>query len=450
VKPLSVEIKGSRGPLSADLSAQVICQVNGSRPDALIRWFLGPYQLNETETHPMSANTTLGVLHFVPTDRDHGAKLRCVASNPMAGEGPTPPLEDSWSLDVHYKPVVQLRLGSGLNPGSIHEGIDIYFECTVRANPGVSEVSWQFNRKDLHTDGGRGVIVSNQSLALRSVNRTNSGFYACLAANTEGEAESNRLKLRVLHAPACRSPQRQYSHAVAKHETVEVSCDVEADPQDVSFAWSFHQGHRNLKLATNAFSATTPNSGSNSARSVLLYTPKTDADYGSLFCLARNAVGESAEPCVFQVIPVGPPMTPFNCTVEEVTSESVHVTCQRSGPAQQQTFLLELHDGQSPPIATNFTSGQASFRVHSLRAATRYRLVLFGINANGRSEPVHMTFYTLPVERSLASQGKSTHAGWGLGSTTLWAAALSCIAAFLIVFIALTLGKFRRKILFNR
>ncbi|KAG0411730.1 hypothetical protein HPB47_011135 [Ixodes persulcatus] len=251
-------------------------------------------------------------------------------------------------------------------------------------------------------------------------------------------------------APACRSPQRQYSHAVAKHETVEVSCDVEADPQDVSFAWSFHQGHRNLKLATNAFSATTPNRDSNSARSVLLYTPKTDADYGSLFCLARNAVGESAEPCVFQVIPVGPPMTPFNCTVEEVTSESVHVTCQRSGPAQQQTFLLELHDGQSPPIATNFTSGQASFRVHSLRAATRYRLVLYGINANGRSEPVHMTFYTLPVERSLASQGKSTHAGWGLGSTTLWAAALSCIAAFLIVFIALTLGKFRRKILFNR
>ncbi|EEC19793.1 sidestep protein, putative, partial [Ixodes scapularis] len=304
---------------------------------------------------------------------------------------------DSRSVRLHSadKPVVQLRLGSGLNPASIHEGIDIYFECTVRANPGVSEVSWQFNRKDLHTDGSRGVIVSNQSLALRSVNRTNSGFYACLAANTEGEAQSNRLKLRVLHAPACRSPQRQYSHAVAKHEAVEVSCDVEADPQDVSFAWSFHQGHRNLKLATNAFSVTTPNSDSNSARSVLLYTPKTDADYGSLFCLARNAVGESAEPCVFQVIPVGPPTTPFNCTVEEVTSESVHVTCQRSGTAQQQTFLLELHDGQSPPIATNFTSGQASFRVHSLRPATRYRLVLYGINANGRSEPVHMTFYTL-------------------------------------------------------
>ncbi|KAM7286243.1 putative sidestep protein [Ixodes scapularis] len=292
------------------------------------------------------------------------------------------------SRDPSDKPLVHLRLGSGLNPASIHEGIDIYFECSVRANPGVSEVTWRFNGRELHTDGSRGVIVSNQSLALRSVGRSNSGFYACSAANSEGESESSQLKLRVLHAPLCRSPKRQHSHAVAKHETVEVHCDMEADPSDVTFTWTFHQTHRNFQLAPNASSSTL---GANHARSVLPYTPKVDSDYGTLYCLASNAVGDSVEPCIFQIIPVGPPATPFNCTVEEVTSEGVHVTCQRSGPAQQQTFLLELHDGQSPAIATNFTSGQASFRVHSLRPATRYRVVLYGVNANGRSEPVHMT-----------------------------------------------------------
>ncbi|XP_040357971.1 hemicentin-1 [Ixodes scapularis] len=446
LQPVSVEIKGPRGPLSADLSAQVICQVNGSRPGASVHWFLGPYQLNDTETHVMSPNTTLGVLHFVPSNMDHAARLRCVATNSV----PSPRnlvLEDSWNLDVHYKPLVHLRLGSGLNPASIHEGIDIYFECSVRANPGVSEVTWRFNGRELHTDGSRGVIVSNQSLALRSVGRSNSGFYACSAANSEGESESSQLKLRVLHAPLCRSPKRQHSHAVAKHETVEVHCDMEADPSDVTFTWTFHQTHRNFQLAPNASSSTL---GANHARSVLPYTPKVDSDYGTLYCLASNAVGDSVEPCIFQIIPVGPPATPFNCTVEEVTSEGVHVTCQRSGPAQQQTFLLELHDGQSPAIATNFTSGQASFRVHSLRPATRYRVVLYGVNANGRSEPVHMTVVTLPLERTLASQGENAEAAWALGSTTLWAAVLSAAAAFLIVFIALTLGKFRRKVLFNR
>ncbi|CAN8029649.1 unnamed protein product, partial [Ixodes persulcatus] len=350
-------------------------------------------------------------------------------------------------FSIYNKPLVHLRLGSGLNPASIHEGIDIYFECSVRANPGVSEVTWRFNGRELHTDGSVGVIVSNQSLALRSVGRSNSGFYACSAANSEGESESSQLKLRVLHAPLCRSPKRQHSHAVAKHETVEVHCDMEADPSDVTFTWTFHQTHRNFQLAPNASSSTL---GANHARSVLPYTPKVDSDYGTLYCLASNAVGDSVEPCIFQIIPVGPPATPFNCTVEEVTSEGVHVTCQRSGPAQQQTFLLELHDGQSPPIATNFTSGQASFRVHSLRPATRYRVVLYGVNANGRSEPVHMTVVTLPLEQTLASQGENAEAAWALGSTTLWAAVLSAAAAFLIVFIALTLGKFRRKVLFNR
>ncbi|XP_049518146.1 hemicentin-2-like isoform X1 [Dermacentor silvarum] len=447
LKPVSVEIKGPRGPLSAELPAQVICQVNGSRPEALVRWFLGPYQLNDTETHVISPNTTLGVLNFVPGDRDHGARLRCLASNSAIGgaQGSTSaPLEDSWILDVHYKPVVQLRLGSGLSPSNIHEGIDIYFECSVRSNPPVSEVSWTFDGRDLHTDGARGIIVSNQSLALRSVNRTNSGFYACHAANSEGEAESNRLRLRVLHSPVCQSGHRQHSHSVAKHETVEVECDVEADPSNVTFSWTFHQAHRTAALSPNASFSTPPGAP---LRSVLRYTPRSDTDYGTLYCRARNAVGDSLEPCIFQIHPVGPPVTPFNCSVEEVTSEGVHVVCQRSGAGQQQTFLLELQDGQSTPIVTNFTSGQPSFRVHSLRPATRYQMALYGINANGRSEPVHLTVFTLPVGRGLVSKADTE---WSLGSTTLWAAALSAVAAFLIVFIALTLGKFRRKILFNR
>ncbi|KAH6938178.1 hypothetical protein HPB50_007350 [Hyalomma asiaticum] len=354
------------------------------------------------------------------------------------------PLEDSWVLDVHYKPVVQLRLGSGLSPSNIHEGIDIYFECSVRSNPPVSEVSWTFDGRDLHTDGSRGIIVSNQSLALRSVNRTNSGFYACHAANSEGEAESNRLRLRVLHSPVCQSGHRQHSHSVAKHDTVEVECDVEADPNNVTFSWTFHQAHRSAPLSPNASFSTPPGAP---LRSVLRYTPRSDADYGTLYCRARNAVGDSLEPCIFQIHPVGPPVTPYNCSVEEVTSEGVHVVCQRSGAGQQQTFLLELQDGQNTPIVTNFTSGQPSFRVHSLRPATRYQMALYGINANGRSEPVHLTVFTLPVGRGLVSKEDTE---WSLGSTTLWAAALSAVAAFLIVFIALTLGKFRRKILFNR
>ncbi|KAL1429867.1 hypothetical protein MTO96_015374 [Rhipicephalus appendiculatus] len=74
-------------------------------------------------------------------------------------------------------------------------------------------------------------------------------------------------------------------------------------------------------------------------------------------------------------------------------------------------------------------------------------MALYGINANGRSESVYLTVFTLPLGKKLVSKAD---AELSLGSTTLWAAALSAVAAFLFVFIALTLGKFRRKILFSR
>jgi hypothetical protein len=41
------------------------------------------------------------------------------------------------------------------------------------------------------------------------------------------------------------------------------------------------------------------------ARSVLVYKPFSEADYGTLLCLANNSVGEQRAPCVISVIPAG-------------------------------------------------------------------------------------------------------------------------------------------------
>ena len=42
-------------------------------------------------------------------------------------------------------PQVTLQLGSTLNSTQIREGADVYFECTVRANPWIQKVSWRQN-----------------------------------------------------------------------------------------------------------------------------------------------------------------------------------------------------------------------------------------------------------------------------------------------------------------
>jgi hypothetical protein len=42
-------------------------------------------------------------------------------------------------------PVVTLELGSNLNGSSIREGMDVYFECNILANPWVYKVIWRHN-----------------------------------------------------------------------------------------------------------------------------------------------------------------------------------------------------------------------------------------------------------------------------------------------------------------
>ena len=62
----------------------------------------------------------------------------------------------TWSLDhergltavlfcVADPPVVDLRLGDTLNPLNIKEGDDVYFECSIRANPQKHRITWFHN-----------------------------------------------------------------------------------------------------------------------------------------------------------------------------------------------------------------------------------------------------------------------------------------------------------------
>ena len=61
--------------------------------------------------------------------------------------------------------------------------------------------------------------------------------------------------------------------------------------------------------------------------SVLQYSPKTELDYGTLVCGATNSVGSSSAPCVFSILPVGPPEPPSKCRTSNVTYSSFEVSC---------------------------------------------------------------------------------------------------------------------------
>jgi len=42
-------------------------------------------------------------------------------------------------------PMARLQLGSSLNPDTIREGTDVYFDCLIQAQPSVYKVEWRHN-----------------------------------------------------------------------------------------------------------------------------------------------------------------------------------------------------------------------------------------------------------------------------------------------------------------
>jgi len=45
-------------------------------------------------------------------------------------------------------PVVSLELGTNSLNSTLREGIDVFFECNIKSNPWIYEVSWRHNVSD--------------------------------------------------------------------------------------------------------------------------------------------------------------------------------------------------------------------------------------------------------------------------------------------------------------
>lgn len=84
-------------------------------------------------------NQSVSILKFVPSIENEGKYLTCRAENPNMQDSA---IEDRLQLNVQYKPVVSLKMGTNLNPDVIKEGEDVYFDCNVTANPEAYKLSW--------------------------------------------------------------------------------------------------------------------------------------------------------------------------------------------------------------------------------------------------------------------------------------------------------------------
>ncbi|XP_055701881.1 nephrin-like [Phlebotomus papatasi] len=387
LRPLRVKLLGENRPLSADNTYELWCEVAGAKPAPTITWWKGSMPMRNTrELTSPDTNVTTSILSFTPTIDDRGKYLSCRAEQPLILESG---IEHGWKLDIYHIPVVTLEFGTNLNTTSIREGADVYFECNIKSNPWVYRVSWRHNGKLLDNNIAEGIVVANQSLVLQNVSRARGGLYTCVGSNREGDGESNPVTLDIKFPPICR-PGQMNSYSAARNELVKIPCEVEANPDDINFTWKFNSTQFEfLDIPTSVIAF-------DHARSTAHYLPRTEHDYGTLLCWGSNDIGAQADPCVFHIIPAGPPDPPNNCTVLNITYDMIQVECiEGFNGGLQQSFFAEVYSSEARQLVTTSKSRLPYFEIRGLQSGIEYILLFAATNSKGTSKSARLNAYTL-------------------------------------------------------
>ncbi|XP_071533060.1 protein turtle homolog B-like isoform X3 [Panulirus ornatus] len=401
LRPLDVAIHHPREPLSAGRTYEVLCSSRGSRPPAVLTWWWGSARVPAAEdTTSHGGNVSTSMVRLTPNASDDGRLLACRAENRNV---PTAVIEDTWKLSVYYTPSAEAVLGASLNPNNIREGDDVYFECRVQANPRAYKVVWKHNGVVVRQERENGILLTNRSLVVQEVTRSHAGRYTCQASNVEGDSTSPPVTLAVQYVPLCR-PGQVSVYGVSKLEDAQVTCQVDAVPQVTRFFWTFNNTAESLEVPQERFTVGL------GGRSVVIYTPMSDLDYGTLLCTAENMVGRQAVPCVFHIIPATQPEAPTNCSLFNVSASSLTVLCDPGfDGGLNQTFAMEVYGTNPHVLKANITSKMPRFVVTGLDNESEFQLIVYAGNAKGRSGITRLVALTqkLPVKQLETRLGSS-------------------------------------------
>ncbi|XP_053210910.1 hemicentin-1-like [Panonychus citri] len=393
LKPLDIRLTKLTRPLSSGNKAELECLTYGSKPDAQLTWWKGSKRLtNAREKMSTDTNVTISKLSFIATTEDNGRYISCRAENSAFNSSP---IEDGFNLLVNYLPQLTINLGANIKRDSIREDNDVFLECSVKSNPPVSEILWTFEGEPLRSNISQGIIASNHSLVIQRVKRIHRGYYRCIARNTEGQSTSDPFFLRVKYSPICKLNQK-FTYATARNELTTVTCEMDADPMDLQFKW---------KLNTTSISHVIDNFSSNGSMSTLPYIAKNRHSYGLLLCSAENEIGPVREPCMFQLIPAGPPDKVSNC-ISNHSMSTLFIECLPGDDnGLTQSFHVEVFYGFSRNLERNLTnSKKPAFLLTDLIPGSTYTLSIYSSNGKGRSHVYRLVATTLGEPEKQMSQ----------------------------------------------
>ncbi|XP_060800752.1 nephrin [Amyelois transitella] len=408
LRPLLVEILSREQPLSHGRKTELWCRSTGARPPATVSWWLGGKRLESITNHREmeEGNETQSLLQWTPLKEYNGQVLTCRAEHSKFNKST---IESKLHLNIYYVPVATIHLGAKMNPNDIEERDDVYFGCDVDANPPAYKVVWEHNDVLLTHSTANGIIVTgNTNLALRNISRHQAGLYTCTASNVEGDGKSAPLHLQVFYKPLCRSREIRMIGA-ALQEPSSVVCEVDAFPPPDTFEWTLNNSAGSIKVDPVRFTV-----NAKEGKSVLTYTPVSDVDYGTLSCRATNLAGQQTAPCVYTLLPATRPDPPSNCTVYNLTDDSLDLICLAGYEGGlQSVYIVEVWGSEG--LVVNASNGAAFWNLRRLGAKRHLKLVVYAANARGRSEHISFTVETSPRLSPRTEAQEAWEVNWAIG-----------------------------------
>jgi len=185
---------------------------------------------------------------------------------------------------------------------------------------------------------------------------------------------------------------------VAKLSTVLVSCNMEANPDTgLAFRWTFNTTANTISIPDSDVTI----SGTKSA---VKYTPKNEMDFGTLVCWASNSVGAGAPPCVYHLLPIGPPEPPLACSASNVTYSTVKVSCDVKYDKNLPEVFGEVRLSETGEMIGQLVAptNRTFLEISGLTPGTTYTVRVQIRNKFGVSESLHVPVVTLLLRAGTA------------------------------------------------
>uniref|UniRef100_A0A3Q3QQD3 Neural cell adhesion molecule 1b n=1 Tax=Monopterus albus TaxID=43700 RepID=A0A3Q3QQD3_MONAL len=384
--------------------ALLTCAVDGY-PEPMVTWTRNEVVLEAGQKYSFNEDGSEMTIMDV-TKLDEG-EYTCIAKN-KAGES-----EQELSLRVFVKPKITYIV----NQTTSEMDEQVTLTCEASGDP-TPTISWRTQTcRTLSLDGN--VVVRSDarvsSLTLKYVKYTDAGQYLCTARSAIGD-DDHPVYLEVQYAPKIQGEVVVYTW---EGNTANISCEVKANPSDVSIVWLRDELQLPNSNTTNIKIFRTP------LISYLQITPESENDFGSYNCTASNEMGtESKEFLLIQaVVPSAPSIievSPFSTTAqiqfeEPESTGGVPVLKYRAqwkvqGRGSWAQKVYEAQDGSIGEVT-----------IKGLKPETRYEVKLSAINGKGEGESSPAEFFkTEPVrnpnppklEGALQPKGDSVKISW--------------------------------------